>query len=239
MGQRMSETAFDKSVAELKVLIEANDKSIVREGYLNSRVNLPAIGTVNGQLTVTGYVVGVKGGLKSLIVKCSCSQDEYPVAAHNFKEFKTTRCNRCAKQASSKKRYWKYFNVLPDTETRSRLLDRLSAAIGRCHNPKDANYHNYGGRGIAVCQEWREDRSKFLEHIKTVEGFDKPELEMDRIDSDKGYEPFNIRFVSRSTNMKNKRKVPEMQQKILEYEDYIAELEAKVEWLESCLSNRE
>ncbi len=95
---------------------------------------------------------------------------------------------------------------------------RISAAISRCHNPKNADYRNYGARGIEVQQSWRENRQWFFLHIVTLKGWDKPGLEMDRINVNKGYEKYNLRFVSKSENMKNRRSVPVMQARILELE---------------------
>lgn len=95
---------------------------------------------------------------------------------------------------------------------------RISAAISRCHDPKNADYRNYGARGIEVQQSWRENRQWFFLHIVTLKGWDKPGLEMDRINVNKGYEKYNLRFVSKSENMKNRRSVPVMQARILELE---------------------
>jgi hypothetical protein len=73
--------------------------------------------------------------------------------------------------------------------------------IQRCHNPNDTGYHNWGGRGISVCDEWRKPEP-FLEWAK-----DKwsEELEIDRIDNDGDYEPSNCRFISKSANNLNRR----------------------------------
>lgn len=56
------------------------------------------------------------------------------------------------------KYFWKYQDAMPETEHRRRLLNRLSAARGRCENEKNRMYRNYGGRGIAVCDEWKKTR---------------------------------------------------------------------------------
>ena len=107
---------------------------------------------------------------------------------------------------------------MPDDEHRSRLLNRLSAAIGRCHNERNKAYANYGGRGIKVHDAWRADRSTFLHYIGTILGWDNPNLDMDRIDCNGNYEPGNLRFISRSENNFNKRSVQEMQRRIDELE---------------------
>jgi hypothetical protein len=84
---------------------------------------------------------------------------------------------------------------------RSRESKALSEAKQRCHNPKSEKYKWYGARGISVCQEWKDDFTAFFEHIgKCPKGY-----ELDRIDNNKGYEPGNVHWVSKSQNIMNRR----------------------------------
>jgi hypothetical protein len=61
----------------------------------------------------------------------------------------------------------------------------------------------------------------------TLNGWDKPELELDRIDVNKGYEPDNLRFVTRSENQRNRRSMQAMQKLVDELKAEIAELKEK------------
>ena len=61
----------------------------------------------------------------------------------------------------------------------------------------------YEDRGIKVCNDWQ-DRSKFFAWA-LANGY-SDELELDRIDNDKGYEPENCRWVTHLVNMRNRRK---------------------------------
>jgi hypothetical protein len=137
---------------------------------------------------------------------------------HNFKNFKSTRCAACAKRASNAKRYWSYADAMADDGHRTRLLNRLAAAITRCHSPTARAYEHYGARGIRVCQQWRDDRASFLRYVQTLPGWDDPALEMDREDVDKGYSPGNIRFASRSQNMANRRRIADLEARVRELE---------------------
>ena len=177
------------------------------------RYPLPSIGHRSGKLTVTGYLVGVRG-VRALIVRCDCRADEYTVDHHNFKDFKSTRCNLCAKQAASKKRYWQYAQTMSNDEHRTRLLNRLAAAITRCHSSSAARFEHYGQRGIYVHEQWRKNRAEFLRYVQTLPGWDDPDLQMDRIDNSKGYEPGNIRFATRTQNMHNRRKFADLEARI-------------------------
>jgi len=215
-GQR-----HEANIAALRRLVDAGSPSVVRHGMAGGdiinkrrRFPVPSIGYRSGKLTVTGYLRGTRGGFAALIVKCECTDREYTVDTSNFKDFKSTRCNICAKTAASKKRYWAYAEAMPDDNHRTRLLNRLASAISRCHVPTCKYYIHYGARGIFVHKGWRDDRASFLIYVQTLPGWDTPEYEMDRVDVNGGYEPGNIRFVTRSTNLLNKRRIADLEAEI-------------------------
>lgn len=74
----------------------------------------------------------------------------------------------------------------------------------RCNNPNAQAYRNYGGRGIKLCPEWTGPGGfvKFLAHVGKRPS---PDLSLDRIDNEKGYEPGNTRWVNRKTQTRNRR----------------------------------
>lgn len=74
--------------------------------------------------------------------------------------------------------------------------------VRRCHNPEHPAYANYGGRGILVCDEWREDVTAFVADMGERPS---PAHELDRIDNDRGYFPGNVRWTDRVTNSRNRR----------------------------------
>lgn len=75
----------------------------------------------------------------------------------------------------------------------------------RCFNKSNRAYHNYGGRGISVCDEWQKEKG-FLNFYKWAlkNGYEIG-LTLDRIDNDGDYSPHNCRWVSRKTQCRNKR----------------------------------
>lgn len=160
------------------------------------------------------------------VCRCVCGAESM-VYTSSLKSGRSTRCNACAKVAASTKRYWVYRDAMPDDEHRTRLLNRLSAAISRCGNPNDASYKHYGRRGISVCSSWRTDRTEFLRYVQTLPGWDVSELEFDRIDNNLGYTPGNVRFVSKSGNLRNKRRVEDLEQRIRDLEADNANLRSR------------
>lgn len=193
---------------------------------------LPSIGDRFGELTVLGLERQRRGACDydMVRVQCSCGAEPHLVFDYNLRKGRSTRCNACAKKQSAywRKTYSGYADLCSDDASRVRLLDRISAAISRCHNPNDGGFRNYGGRGISVYEPWRADRKGFLAHLLTLDGWDNKKLDMDRIDVEKGYEPGNLRFITRRENCNNKRTINEMQLRIHELEERLrlAELRA-------------
>lgn len=240
MPPRTTEQRFERNIEHLRALVNAGSSHVVRDSVVGGAISggrrkypLPSIGYRSGKLTVTGYISGARRGVSALIVKCDCGAPEYTVDHHNFKNFRSTRCNVCAKKSSTKTRklYWGYAAVLPDDEHRERLLNRLSAAISRCHIKTTKAFIYYGGRGVSVYRGWRNNRVEFLEYVQTLDGWDNPALDMDRIDVNGDYAPGNIRFVSRSVNAQNKRKVKILQ---TELDDLRHRLRRAEEQIHSC-----
>ncbi|QEM43310.1 HNH endonuclease [Bacillus phage Chotacabras] len=77
--------------------------------------------------------------------------------------------------------------------SRTRLYTIWKNMKQRCYNPKRKRYEYYGARGIKVCDEWH-DFVPFMEWAMS-NGYTE-ELTIDRIDSDKDYEPSNCHWIT-------------------------------------------
>lgn len=73
--------------------------------------------------------------------------------------------------------------------------------VARCTNPNRPDYAYYGGRGVGVCDRWRQSFAAFLADMG-----EKPVgLSLDRIDNAHGYEPGNCRWATKYEQMQNTR----------------------------------
>ena len=82
----------------------------------------------------------------------------------------------------------------------TRLYRIYRNMFSRCYNPKTASYARYGGRGVRVCDEWK-DYSIFETWART-NGY-SDELSIDRIDFNSDYSPDNCRWVDAKTQARN------------------------------------
>lgn len=79
-----------------------------------------------------------------------------------------------------------------------------SSMKGRCINPANPAYKNYGGRGIAVCDRWLEEDG-FSNFVADVGERPSPKHSLDRTDVDGNYEPSNCRWATTIEQRANQR----------------------------------
>lgn len=72
----------------------------------------------------------------------------------------------------------------------------------RCFNENNERYHKYGGRGITICDEWKNSFQAFY-NWSIKHGYEDG-LSIDRIDNDGDYEPSNCRWISLGLQQHNK-----------------------------------
>ncbi|WP_274316356.1 hypothetical protein [Staphylococcus hyicus] len=87
-------------------------------------------------------------------------------------------------------------------QSKSNLYNRWKGIKNRCLNPNASSYRHYGGRGIKICDRWKDNFTAFLEDVGEPP---TPKHQLDRIDNNGDYEPSNCRWVIPLQNVNNQR----------------------------------
>lgn len=87
--------------------------------------------------------------------------------------------------------------------SKSRLYGCYKGMMSRCYRQSDIHYKAYGGRGITVCDEWKNDSKAFIDWALT-NGY-SDDLTIERIDVNGNYEPSNCTWIPMSEQYDNKR----------------------------------
>lgn len=84
----------------------------------------------------------------------------------------------------------------------TRLYNIWCGMKKRCYSTKYEHYDRYGGRGIKVCEEWKNDFVNF-KNWALKNGYND-ELEIDRVNNNGNYEPNNCKWKSRTMQVRNR-----------------------------------
>ena len=85
--------------------------------------------------------------------------------------------------------------------TGTRLYSIWKNMKKRCYSSKNNDYRYYGGKGIRICEDWKNDFASF--HNWAMENGYSDVLTIDRKDNEKGYSPDNCRWVTRAEQNRN------------------------------------
>ena len=127
---------------------------------------------------------------------CACGRTEREVRKYDLLNAKSLMCRKCSVTLSKTTHGASpYGKASPEYTTWVHMIQR-------CHNTANKDYKNYGGRGITVCDLWRESFEAFY---MMVGPRPFPKATIDRTDVNKGYEPGNCTWASRTQQNRNTR----------------------------------
>lgn len=154
-----------------------------------------------GKLTVRELVINGNTNQRKYLCDCECGGTKI-TSEDNLRRGHCRSCGCLYKgHGGSKKK-----NIFMGSD--SKLYRTWSGIKSRCFDQNSHNYHNYGGRGITMCDEWKNDYNTFKKWA-LHNGYDESggrDCSIDRIDTNGNYDQYNCKWSTAKEQANNTRR---------------------------------
>lgn len=168
---------------------------------------LDLTGQIFGNLVVVKRVEDhvTCGGQKKKMYLCKCSCGNMKVIqSASLRNGRTKSCG-CINLAKLKA------GRTTHGMRKTRLYGEWAGMKTRCFNPNSQRFSDYGGRGITVCEEWKNDFKSFYDYVSQLPHFGEEGYSLDRINNDGNYEPGNVKWSTAKEQNFNQRRTAKVE----------------------------
>ena len=142
------------------------------------------------------YKSGIKKTIEYYLCECECGKKAI-IEKNRLKTGRTKSCGCLRKEIISKIKGTHHL-------TKTRIFRIWDCMKTRCLNKNYTYFKHYGGRGITICDEWKNDFKQFYDWA--INNGYAENLTIDRIDVNGNYEPSNCRWVTMKQQRRNTTK---------------------------------
>ena len=167
-------------------------KFIDMTGWIMSEHGVP-----DSRWTVIEKVESLDGKNSFYLCECSCEQHTQKILArHSIVSGNSKSCGCLAREQTSAR-------MTTHGKSGTRLHHIWKGMYERCYCENHQQFKDYGGRGIIICDEWKNDFNSFYEWALN-NGYQE-DLTIDRVNNDGNYEPENCKWSTRKEQCNNQR----------------------------------
>lgn len=154
-------------------------------------------GKIFGRLTVIKKDESKKDKRTRWVCQCECG-NKVVVRTDTLRSKRTKSCGCLQRDLLVERKPRKIHG-----KSKERLYTMFHNMHKRCYDKDHISFRNYGGRGIGVSEEWRNDFESFYEW--SIKNGYNDNLTIDRINNDNDYSPVNCKFITHKEQQNNRR----------------------------------